>query len=243
MYKKLKIDNKMDMTLRNTFSTIILLCILLTFSCKPDQYIPEGKPCDKTPTVTIDGKDYNTVIIDGRCWMTENLDYGTKVSGSQKMANNGIVEKYCYNNDSTNCQTYGGLYQWDEIMQYTNLSGAQGICPKGWHIPTFEEWHYLSEYLGLNYWAGEQLKDKAQGLWKEPNTGAINRTGFTALPAGTHYADSTFNNLSLNAYFWASTEFDSAYAWNRSLGWADSQFKEFATLKTHSRSVRCLRDY
>ncbi|MBI4646978.1 MAG: hypothetical protein HY738_10410 [Bacteroidia bacterium] len=54
----------------------------------------------------------------------------------QLQTNNGIAEKYCYSNNSSNCDTYGGLYEWNEMMQYA-VSDAQmtgttkGICPTG----------------------------------------------------------------------------------------------------------------
>ena len=59
------------------------------------------------------------------------------IQGNQNAANNGVIEKYCYNDDPNNCNTYGGLYQWNEAMQYVTTQGAQGICPSGWHIPTY----------------------------------------------------------------------------------------------------------
>ena len=67
----------------------------------------------------------------------------------QEMTNNGIIEKYCYDNDPVNCATYGGLYQWDEMMQYTTQQGTQGICPAGWHLPTDAEWTILTDFLGV----------------------------------------------------------------------------------------------
>jgi len=56
------------------------------------------------------------------------------------MSNNSVIEKYCYNNEEDSCTKYGGLYQWDEMMQYTTEQGVRGICPAGWHLPTDEEW-------------------------------------------------------------------------------------------------------
>ena len=68
--------------------------------------------------VSYGGKDYNTVLIGSQCWLKENLDVGTMINGSNQQTNNGIIEKYCYNNVPNNCSTYGGLYQWNEAMQY-----------------------------------------------------------------------------------------------------------------------------
>ena len=68
--------------------------------------------------------------------MAQNLNVGTKISGSSEQINNGIIEKYCYYNDENNCNVYGALYQWDEAMRYSTTEGVKGICPSGWHLPT-----------------------------------------------------------------------------------------------------------
>ena len=68
--------------------------------------------------------------------MKENLNVGTLINGDVEQTNNSIIEKYCYDNDTANCTTYGGLYQWNEAMQYVTTPGTKGICPDGWHIPT-----------------------------------------------------------------------------------------------------------
>jgi len=81
--------------------------------------ITEGIPCPGIPTVTYQGQVYNTVLIGSQCWLKENLNVGTMINGSQNQTNNSTIEKYCYDNDPANCDEYGGLYQWDEMMQYT----------------------------------------------------------------------------------------------------------------------------
>lgn len=68
-------------------------------------------PCPGTPTVSYGGKTYNTVQIDSQCWLKENLDVGTRIDGDHNATNNSVIEKYCYDNDTANCTTYGGLYQ------------------------------------------------------------------------------------------------------------------------------------
>ncbi|MBI4649431.1 MAG: hypothetical protein HY738_23240 [Bacteroidia bacterium] len=102
-----------------------------------------------------DGRIYNTKQIGSKCWMAQNLNIGTKINstaGGQLQTNNGIIEKYCYSNNSANCDTYGGLYEWREMMQYASsdagLTGTtQGICPAGWHIPTHHEWTTLERAI------------------------------------------------------------------------------------------------
>ncbi len=80
-----------------------------------------------------------------------NLNVGTMINGNQNQEDNGTIEKYCYDNNSSHCDTYGGLYQWNEIMQHTTTPGLQGICPPDWHIPTNEEWKQLEGETDSQY--------------------------------------------------------------------------------------------
>jgi uncharacterized protein (TIGR02145 family) len=119
--------------------------------------------------------------------MAENLNVGTKInstSDGQLQTDNEILEKYCYNNDIANCNIYGGMYEWNEAMQYDTTEGAQGICPDGWHIPTDAEWTTLTTFLGGESVAGGKMKEAGFAHWYSPNTGATNESGFTGLPGG-----------------------------------------------------------
>ena len=153
------------------------------------------------PTVTYAGKIYNTVLIGTQCWLRENLDVGTMVQGSVDQADNGTIDKYCYDNNPANCDTYGGLYQWNEAMQYSTTPGAQGICPPGWHIPTLAEFQTLQSAVGGD---GNALKAVGQGAGLGEGT---NTSGFSALLAGYRYSDGTFYNLGYYAYVWSSLQF------------------------------------
>jgi uncharacterized protein (TIGR02145 family) len=124
---------------------------------------------------------YGVVTIGTQTWMEENLNIGTPIPITQEQKDNGIIEKWCYD-----CNTYGGLYNWHEMMNYSPadfsvIGITQGICPIGWHIPTFNEWTTLFSYLGGN---GGKLKT-TDSLWQPPNVGATNETGFNALPGGS----------------------------------------------------------
>ncbi len=176
-----------------------------------------SNPCPGTPTVTDeDGIKYNTVLIGNQCWMAENLATGTmlnSVSGGSIQSDNGIIEKYCYNNNENNCIKYGGLYEWEEVVQYDNsfdgyddsIGSNQGICPIGWHVPTRIEWEVLVDYLGGPDIAGGVLKETGFTNWLQPNTGATNLSGFTALPGG--YKSSIgglFEDKSYSSCFWTA---------------------------------------
>ncbi len=141
---------------------------------------------------------YKIVRIGTQVWMAENLNRGLQIPYAEniRQRDNEIVEKFCYDNDIKNCEIYGGLYSWSELMDYNPpdagiIGTTQGICPDGWHLPTINEWETLSNYLGGERVAGGALKDTGNiqdgtGFWGFPNE-ASNISGFTALPAGRCY--------------------------------------------------------
>ena len=209
--------------------------------------------CGETIIDTRDGQVYNTVEIGGQCWMAENLNIGTMINGSSNQTNNSTIEKYCYSDNTANCDVYGGLYQWDEAMQYVTTPGTQGICPDGWHFPADAEWMTLEEEVesttGVNWnttgWrgtdAGGNLKETGTSHWQSPNTGATNSSGFTALPGGRRFSSVSFNDLTTYAGFWSSSE-NGSDAWSRFLGHDRAQVFRYPDYKAQGFSVRCLRD-
>lgn len=145
---------------------------------------------------------YNTVSIGGQTWLKENLNIGTMInsnSGNDDQTDNNVIEKYCYNNDPNYCDTYGGLYQWNEAMAYSTLEGAQGICPDGWHIPTESEFQTL---IGNVSNSANALKEVGQGRGDGSGT---NTSGFSARLAGVRkYTDGSFSARNDSTRIWCS---------------------------------------
>jgi len=199
-----------------------------------------------------DGKKYGTVLIGEQCWMSQNMDVGTMISArsaTQPPTNNRTIEKYCYGNDPSKCDVYGGLYLWDEAMQGVTTEGAQGVCPDGWHIPTDAECTTLTDYLGGESVAGGKMKSTGTiglgtGLWYTPNTEATNETGFTGLPSGTRvYPSGPFDYLGYYGYSWTSTEHSNlSHAWTRTLSYNYGTVYTTYNDKTYGFPVRCLKD-
>jgi uncharacterized protein (TIGR02145 family) len=169
-----------------------------------------GWICGNPITDIRDGKQYNTVSIGTQCWFAQNLNIGTRITASSNQTNHNAIEKYCYDNFEANCGVYGGLYQWDNAMQWTTAEGAQGICPAGWHLPTSQEWNVLTAYLGGNSVAGGKMKETGYAHWISPNTGATNSSGLTALPGGNRMISqvsfSWFGGQGMVGFFWSSSQ-------------------------------------
>ncbi len=162
--------------------------------------IENFNPCPELASIDYMGQKYNTVLIGDQCWLRENLNVGKMIRGFEKMRNDGNIEKYCYDNDPLNCKTFGGLYQWDELMQYTPKDST-GICPEGWHVPTEKNLDVLTKYLGGENIAGEKLKEAGALYWESPQTNITNKSGFAALPGGMGGGDNTFSKMGVAAYF------------------------------------------
>jgi uncharacterized protein (TIGR02145 family) len=82
-----------------------------------------------------DGRSYRVALIEDVWWMSENLDFGTLIQSTQYPSDNSIPEKYFYSDSDSIGKIRGGLYTWNEAMDYQADPGSSGICPPGWRIP------------------------------------------------------------------------------------------------------------
>ncbi len=216
------------------------------------------EPVNCPSTVTdYDGNTYKVVKIGNQCWMAENLATkhyadGTPIphiTDNTTWHNQSETDKaWCYpSNSSSNGDTYGALYTWaaamnEESSSNSNPSGVQGICPDGWHLPSGNEWEELADYLGGYSIAGVKLKEKGTTLWKSPNEGATNSSGFSGRPSGFRDTGGSFYDIGETALFWSSYS---------SGGMMADRFKIFYQYKMSSLtfsdkefgfSVRCVKN-
>jgi uncharacterized protein (TIGR02145 family) len=170
-----------------------------------------------------------------------------RIDGSQNQTNNTTIEKYCYNDLETQCNIYHGLYQWNELMNYTtssnaNPSGRQGICPANWHIPSYAEYDQLTVYL-LGYTvAGGKMKETGTTHWLAPNTAATNSSGFTALPGGWRDIGA-YHDLNESGFIYTSTEYSPSVAYFAVMTYSSAElFMQASELKVKGFGVRCVKD-
>jgi uncharacterized protein (TIGR02145 family) len=223
----------------------LFMAMVISANALQAKVINPGFDCGDTLTDSRDGKKYATVLIGSQCWMKGNMNFGTLIQEDLAQINNGIPEKYCYDNLETNCDVYGGLYQWNEVMQYVTEPKSRGICPEGWHVPANEEWDTLVAFLGGDVAAGGKMKQAGDANFLSPNIGATNKSGFSALPGGYSYSTGSyyFSNLQKVGYFWSSTADNETDVWFRSLGYSNEKIGRHVNYKSTGASVRCMRDH
>ena len=214
-------------TIRYSYSNI--------YGCPDTSYIvisiiaPLPFTCGNILTDPRDGKQYLTVQVGTQCWMAANLDYGSPVSGTFTQRDNCTPEKFCYNDSPGACATMGGLYQWDEMMKYDNISSSQGLCPPGWHVPAEAEWNALfNNFLGAGF-AGNPLK--SSGF-----------SGFNAYLDGTRFRNVSWNFLDFATIFWSSTAWGSTKAWAHGLNNENASVSFYPSMQSNAFSVRCIKD-
>ena len=185
--------------------------------------------CGSNLTDIRDNKVYPTVQIGSQCWMQKNLNYGTSIQGNTGQTDNCINEKYCYADNAANCNLYGGLYQWDEVMAFTNTPGAQGLCPPGWHVPTQSDWlNLFNSSLG-------------QGLAAKPLQDSV-FNGFRAKTGGFEYSNSTWKYQGFASLYWTSNPYGSVKALSHSMNQVNFSVSDYYSNRSNAFAVRCLKD-
>lgn len=218
-----------------------------------------AQPCPGLPSINYGGATYHTVLIGSQCWLRENMDIGTMIIIDTNQSNNGIIEKYCFDDLASNCIIYGGLYQWNEAMQYDSIAGAQGICPPGWHIPDDSEWKVLEGFVDDVYGPGDpewdkentfrgydvggHLKETGNTYWIGSNQGATNITGLSVRPSGGTSLQNSYGSLGTTGVLWTSSLKKPGSAWRRSFGYGHMQsFRGTGDSNENAYAVRCLKD-
>jgi len=233
----------------------------LPIDAQTDNFIATANAGGGTCTFSVDviftcgssfiyiGKNYSTIQIGAQCWMAENLNVGTMISSGTSQTNNGTMEKYCYDNSESYCDTYGGLYQWDEMMLYVTTEGVKGICPTGWHLPSDSEWCTLDNEVDAgsftcNTFTGQGTdcgyNIKTTSGWVANGNGS-DLYGFTAHPAG-HISSGSFQQLAVTANFWTSTIFGPNAIFRKLYYNRSDITRGHINQQNYGFSVRCLKD-
>ena len=165
---------------------------------------------------TYEGRSYYYLTINGTnqndeaasvTVMAENLNVGEMVDGDKDQNNDSKIERYCYDNDTTNCQKYGGLYQWAEAMKLSSECNTkscadsikpnhQGICPDGWRLLTYDDIYVIVHADGN--------KNGVEDI-RSTNFGGMNFSGYSLMGAGLR-KNGEFNGLKTSTYWFYPIE-------------------------------------
>ena len=219
------------------------------------------------------GNQYNVVEIAGYCWTRENMrctQYYNAGTGSYIDIPDGgstgsASEAFRYDPNpdivGSSVEADGYLYNWTAATgdgANSIASGvyayARGICPEGWHVPSYYEIYYMADAQVTNarYNAGRLAGSVPRETWTSCcddtsapgnyNYADRNSTGFNALLSGYNEANGTYREI--GAFFWTSYNYGSNVNSGIILGVLnDSKDVVFVGYpRIHGYSVRCVRD-
>ena len=193
--------------------------------------------------IQIDGKDTAGKAASIKV-MAENLNVGEFIRGRKDQEDDTKIERYCYDNDTTNCNMYGGLYQWAEMMQLPSRCNTescadlikpnhQGICPDGWRLLTYND-YYIVVHADNNE---DGVKGTRAGCF-----GGSDDTGYSLISTG-YLWDHSFTNVENGTYWHYPVESDqyNGVASKVSSQWRTATGNSYDdSYKTQGFSVRCV---
>lgn len=221
---------------------------------------------DEGTVTDAEGNTYRTVVIGDQVWIAENLRTAYYRNGNpiafpdddnNAWLSNTTGAYAWYDNDISNKNRYGALYNWHAV------NNPNGLCPPGWRVPENDDWSRLIGYLVDQYEdvTTENIAAKLKSCRQvnSPLGGDCSTTehprwdshsvhygtddfGFSALPGGFRYTDGRFSNLGSYAGWWTSTRYVAAYAWSREMYQFTSQIGNFYDYAPNGYSVRCVQD-
>jgi len=202
--------------------------VALCSASKTKTIIVQSAPaftCGNNLTDIRAGKVYPTLQLGSQCWMAADLDYGVQIPETSHQRDNCIPEKY----KSAVGSWQSAVYQWDEMMQYEDIPGLQGMCPPGWHLPSETEWQTLFSNWTNNGFAGAPLK----------YTGY---SGFNALMSGVIHMSVQWDYQNIATFFWSSTPYGAYKAWAHGINDYDPSVAAYPSSRANAFSIRCLKD-
>jgi len=198
--------------------SVLGFAIILFLSCTNNSSLeyPNEDDWFQYGEITDGGQKYKTIKIGEQTWMAENLN--TEAGGR------------CYNDSTVYCEKYGRLYSWET---------AKNICPKGWHLPSNDEWEILMEVVG----SPTGIRLKATSGWNEDYNNGTNAVGFAALPGGINSDDDDFSGIGEYSGWWTSNEKygdDARFSYIWTIGYGNENASWGGRSKLDLYSVRCV---
>ena len=248
---------------------ILMMLIIAIYACDNGCDPPVDFPPQGTFTDSRDNRQYRYLTIGTQIWMGENLAWLPEVTHPDSAS---LVKK-CYYvcgyfgenvSEAKSTPAYSAVgvrYNWPAAVNGGSgtgdtMIGEQGACPPGWHVPGDQEWAVLEQCLGMSEgetqkdgWrysgdVGGKLKEAGYAHWAQPNFGATDSSGFTAIPGGSNNRTAGLCLLTKGegATFWTATNYNTTQSWYRSLSHIDAGIGRHRNFFYESHSLRCLKN-
>ena len=185
--------------------------------------------CDSPVTDVRDNQQYPTIQLGGQCWMAANLNFGSKILSTVMQRDNCLSEKYCLSDLTPNCTSFGGQYQWDEMMQFRAVESTQGLCPPAWHVPSENEWNTLFNFYISSGFAGSPLKSSGY-------------SGFNAFLKGNYFDNRNWYFDNFATFFWSSTTQGPYKAWAHAMNNINPSVSYYPANRMNAFYVRCIKN-
>jgi uncharacterized protein (TIGR02145 family) len=195
--------------------------------------------------------NYKTIKINNQEWTVKNLNVDCFLNGdkiieaksAEEWEEAGInqIPAYCYfgNNPSRGIE-YGKLYN------FFALSDSRNLVPKGWRVPSIDDWNELSLFLGGIRKSETLLKSKTYD-WIDNSCGD-DIFGFSARPSGLRLEDGVFSPYGCLSQFWSITCVNQRKAFSYCFSGFTDQYSKaknhgiLAVSKQFGCSVRLIKD-
>ena len=192
--------------LKNAIGIILIITLL---NCKHNN----------ETLIDLDGNSYATIKIDQTLWMAENLKVTQDSSGQ-------TISYFYPNSNSANKESYGLLY---------DFKNACKVCPKGWKLPTNQDWEALFNFSTDN----DARKYKDPHFWE--NEKNINTMAFSARPTGIGNNEEHPNNFNSKTLFWSSDKEEEHFIWTYIFEKGINTIRKASQHPTYAFSVRCIK--
>jgi|GEM_PF-758508 len=153
------------------------------------------------------GRTYAWIKVKNATWMAENLDLK-------------IATSWCYENKTANCKKYGRLYTWE---------AARKACPRGWHLPSDQDWLALKKFFGGTSDAYKYMISGGEG-------------GLNFLKNGKRMPSGRFTLLNDFGCYWSGNEVSFGKANYYYFDGGAAQFLSFTVDKKMAAGCRCVKD-
>jgi len=239
---------------------IVIISLLFIMSCSKEKTTVSSQDIEDNEPIKT---KLDSIVMGTQVWTAKNLDIDhyrngdtirhCKTNTEWMEAGDKHQGAWCYyNNDTTKGKIYGKLYNWYAV------NDSRGLAPKGWHVPSDEEWKTLEMYVGMsrtdadkvNYRGtdeGAKLAGRVD-LWSDgvlSNNENFGTSEFSGLPAGYRRKTGEFSRISYNSIWWSSSEYiegKNIWIWYRDLHYNFSNIGRYAYDKHLGYSVRLIRD-